>query len=377
MNPAGGCRFEVGRQEPYTILDHSYTNIQAQKLSLNHYLFFNESIICKALTRVWDLIPLKTIFTFCSVDLLKFSSQNISGNSLAASHPPLTDHRALVLTEHGLIVVYFRSEFCENISNEVRMTLININIPFPGLAGRVESAAPSPQFLDMFLSSLLVARCGAAHYKWLWQKTEQIRKIMRAWFVIPPPATIYGARPLNETRLGPGLMLSLSWAQAIKSWFSGSGEMINNSDSAVSVSRPRQVYLACSVCSAAVGSIPAGVSWAACCSVQAGVCSLHPRPDAAVLQSPATASSRPAGGPAVSALGRGDGLLEGGDGVWAKQMDQWINFRTPGHLQMYRLCVTFRTFKMKMSGLTLQMLPSLQPANILYPDHKVKVQTSS
>ena len=40
------------------------------------------------------------------------------------------------------------------------MTLININIPFPGLAGRVESAAPSPQFLDMFLSSLLVARCG-------------------------------------------------------------------------------------------------------------------------------------------------------------------------------------------------------------------------
>ena len=73
---------------------------------------------------------------------------------------------------------------------------------------------------------------------------------------------------------GSGLMLSLSWARAIKSWFSGSGEMINNSDSAVSVSRPRRVYLACSVCSAAAGSIPAGVSWAACCSVQAGVCSL-------------------------------------------------------------------------------------------------------
>ena len=148
MNPAGGCRFEVGRQEPYTILDHSYTNIQAQKLSLNHYLFFNESIICKALTGVWDLIPLKTIFTFCSVDLLKFSSQNISGNSLAASHPPLTDHRALVLTEHGLIVVYFRSEFCENISNEVRMTLININIPFPGPDGPGGSSRPplAPSF---------------------------------------------------------------------------------------------------------------------------------------------------------------------------------------------------------------------------------------
>ena len=85
------------------------------------------------------------------MDLLKFSSQNISGNSLAASHPPLTDHRALVLTEHGLIVVYFRSEFCENISNEVRMTLININILVPGR--RVESDSPSPQFLDMFLSS--------------------------------------------------------------------------------------------------------------------------------------------------------------------------------------------------------------------------------
>ena len=45
------------------------------------------------------------------------------------------------LSEHvaRLIVVYFRSWFCENISNEVRMTLININILVPsrpGLVGR-------------------------------------------------------------------------------------------------------------------------------------------------------------------------------------------------------------------------------------------------
>ena len=47
----------------------------------------------------------------------------------------LVSHGALAdLSEHvaRLIVVYFRSWFCENISNEVRMTLININILVPG-----------------------------------------------------------------------------------------------------------------------------------------------------------------------------------------------------------------------------------------------------
>ena len=48
--------------------------------------------------------------------------------------------------------------------------------------------------------------------------------------------------------------------------------------------------------------------------------------DAAVLQSPATASSRPAGGPAVSALGRGDGLLEGGE--MGSEPSRWINGST-------------------------------------------------
>ena len=48
-------------------------------------------------------------------------------------------------------LLFISAEFCENISNEVRMTLININILVPGR--RVESDSPSPQFLDMFLSS--------------------------------------------------------------------------------------------------------------------------------------------------------------------------------------------------------------------------------
>ena len=50
------------------------------------------------------------------------------------SYSALTD-----LGEHvaRLIVVYFRSWFCENTSNEVRMTLININILDPSRSGLV------------------------------------------------------------------------------------------------------------------------------------------------------------------------------------------------------------------------------------------------
>ena len=161
---------------------------------------------------------------------------------------------------------------------------------------------------------------------------------MRAWFVIPPPATIYGARPLNETRLGPGLMLSLSWAQAIKSWFSGSGEMINNSDSAVmSVSRPRQVYLACSVCSAAVLQRAASrPEWA---ELRAAVC----RPVSAVctpglmLQ---CCSHRPLPAPGLQAalqcLPWAGAMVCWREGEMGSEPSRWINGSTFALPNIYR-----------------------------------------
>ena len=129
INLGSGCRFEVARQSlpnNWSFL-HKHTSLETKPESL--FVFQRKYHLY--LRPYESIIPLKTILSFCSEDLMKVSITKHFWPALITPRLPRVPSPVKWLKWWPVSLLFISAEFCENISNEERMSLININIGVP------------------------------------------------------------------------------------------------------------------------------------------------------------------------------------------------------------------------------------------------------